>query len=332
MGIERILELSRDPLFKAVYPDRTDWVQVGSPIEPFGRHAGHASFERTHFIEAMTRLSVRAYDFAVFPAIRNWVPADENQPYRALLRKSLVWTASRRVPRSLTGAVFGLEQLPFILRDVSDFPDLDESGSKLFPGAALYSKREVLEEDLHSVSTPPLVYTPMPLELEPYDSVGPVEKKVDVFYAARLNSDLRREAHRVLEALSQGGVTVDMPEERLDFAAYLRRMSAARLVVSPRGQGEHCYRHYEALLLGSVPVINRPLRPVHYELQHQETCLFYEPGPDGLRQQIFDALSDPAVLAEIAERGSELVRANHSKQSICMELMYRAEVDPPEQA
>lgn len=318
---ERILELSRDPLFKSVYPERTDWVQIGSPLEPFGRHAGHAAVDRTAFVGALTRLSKRTYDFAVFPAIRNWIPADESQPFRSSLRSSLIWIAGGRVTSRMIGGALGLRRLRFILRDVSDFPDLDESGSRLFPGAVLYSKREVLVEDLRMSRHPKVVYTPMPFEFEPYDQIGQVEKTVDVFYAARLNNELRRQADGVLRDLAAEGISVDMPEERLDFDSYLRRMAAARLVVSPRGQGEHCYRHYEALLLGSVPVINHPLRPVRYELEHQETCIFYEPRPEALRNTIVRALWDPRKLTEIARRGDDLVRANHSKQAICTDLL-----------
>ncbi len=164
----------------------------------------------------------------------------------------------------------------------------------------------------------------MPLDVDVYDRVERLQKVTDVFYAANLNNELRRDAKEVLDGLGRDGVRVDMPDERLPFDTYLKRMAQAHLVVSPRGNGEHCYRHYEALLVGSVPLINRPLRPIHYELEHAKSCLFYEPTPQGLRHEVLAALSDTDALAEIADRGESLVRTTHSKPAICQALLARA--------
>ncbi len=321
----RILEMSRDPLFKSVFPERTWWVQTGRPLEPFGRHAGHAGIDRVGVGRALAALAARRFDFVVFPAVRLSVPGDAHNRFKARVRRLLVAMARFGPTPSLVEAILGLGSTTYIIRDVGDFPDLDEAGTALLPRAALYSKREVLEGDLaNAAGGRRVVYTPMPFEMGLYDAVVKSEKLTDVFYAARPNSDLRREAHEVLSSLSAEGVVVDVPEERLDLGHYLQRMAQARLVISPRGQGEHCYRHYEALLVGSVPVINRPLRPIHYSLRHGETCLFYPPEPGGLRQQILDGLSDETRLAAIAGRGAELVRATHDKAAICRMLLFEA--------
>lgn len=321
----RILEISRDPLFKAVYPDRTTWVQTGRPLEPYGRHAGHGRFGRVRLPRALAGLVGRSYDFGVFPAVRASVPGDAHNRAKARVRRLLLGMSSSRALTRSVGAVVGLGSMPYIIRDVGDFPDLDEVGTAWLPDAALYSKREVLEDDLiDSPVGPPVVYTPMPFEFEPYEGHGQTEKTADVFYAARSFGELRRHAHEVLTELATRGISVDRPEGRLDFDAYLGRMAAARLVVSPRGQGEHCYRHYEALLVGSVPVINRPLLPVHYELCHGETCLFYDPTPAGLANQIEEALEDTDRLSQIAATGAQLVRSSHDKAAICEMLLARA--------
>jgi hypothetical protein len=322
---ESILEISRDPLFKAVYPDRTSWVQTGRPLEPYGRHAGHSDVDRVGLAGALAGLVRRRYDFVVFPALRPWGPGDAQQPMRARLRRLLVRLTQYKATARLTEAAFGLNGLTYMIRDVSDIPDIDDPGLSILPKAAIYSKREVLEIDLTPApGRPPVVYTPMPFELELYDGYSGVEKSVDVFYAARPNSELRAQAMEVVNRLGRQGLMVDIPDGRVDFEDYLTRLARARLVVSPRGNGEHCWRHYEALLVGAVPVINEPLRPVHYELRHNDTAIFYEPSPEMLHARIADALEDHGRLEEIARRGRELVRSTHGKPEVCRLLLDHA--------
>lgn len=321
----RILEISRDPLFKSVYPDRTSWVQTGRPLEPYGRYAGHPDIARISVAQAFAALAARRYDFAVFPALRPWGPGDRRQPLRARVRRLLISLTRVGIAPALVEAVFGLRRIPYIIRDPSDIPDIDDPGLALLRRGVLYSKREVLETDLGPGSgRPPVVYTPMPFELSIYDGFSHIEKSVDVFYAARPNSPLRAQAMEVVRGLAQEGYEVDVPQDRVVFNEFLERMARARLVVSPRGNGEHCWRHYEALLLGSVPVINVPLRRVHYELQHGESALFYEPTAAGLRDQILQGLSDPSRLGEIARNGAELIRSRHSKPEVCRLLLRQA--------
>lgn len=322
---ERILEISRDPLFKAVYPDRTSWVQTGRPLEPYGRHAGHPDVDRVRLAGALAGLVRRQYDFVVFPALRPWGPGDAKQPMRARLRRVLVRLTQYQATARMAEAAFGLDGLTYIIRDVSDIPDIDDPGLSMLPKAAVYSKREVLETDLAPGQGRPLVvYTPMPFELRLYDGYAGTDKTVDVFYAARPNSELRAQALDVVRHLGRKGLRVDVPEGRVGFEDYLRRLARARLVVSPRGNGEHCWRHYEALLVGAVPVINEPLRPVHYELRHNDTAIFYEPSAEMLHARIVDALEDEGRLEAIARRGRELVRSTHGKPEVCRLLLDHA--------
>ena len=70
----------------------------------------------------------------------------------------------------------------------------------LFPKARLYLKREVLEADIGRTvgDSATVVYTPMPFDLAAYQA-APGPATTDVFFAARLNSEHRRRAARVLE-------------------------------------------------------------------------------------------------------------------------------------
>ena len=320
----RILELARDPLFASIHPAGSDWVPTGRPLEPAGRATGHVDVPRTSWWTALRRAVSGRYDLVVLPAVRLRVPGDRRNRVKASLRRLLIHLSTSDVAAAALERLLRLRSTPHVVRDVGDFPEIEEASTGLFPRARLYLKREVLERDLGTTvgRAAEVVYTPMPFDLDAYPPAsGP--KRTDVFFAARLNSEHRRRARRVLDGLSEKGIVIDCPEERLAFDVYLQRMAAARLVVSPRGQGEHCYRHYEALLMGAVPVINRPDKPVHYALEHGVTALFHDAGDDALRATIIEALEDHDELERIARAGAELVRTTHAKQVICSDVLAR---------
>lgn len=48
---------------------------------------------------------------------------------------------------------------------------------------------------------------------------------------------------------------VDIETTKLDFDSYLKKMSEYKFVLSLRGRGWDCHRHYESLLVGSMPIL-----------------------------------------------------------------------------
>lgn len=55
--------------------------------------------------------------------------------------------------------------------------------------------------------------------------------------------------------------------EKLPYGEYLQDMQRFRFVISPPGNGPDCHRHWEALLMGCVPVMKRsPLDPLFADL------------------------------------------------------------------
>ena len=51
-------------------------------------------------------------------------------------------------------------------------------------------------------------------------------------------------------------INVEVEKNKLDFTSYLKKMSEYKFVLSLRGSGWDCHRHYEALLVNSVPIID----------------------------------------------------------------------------
>ena len=148
------------------------------------------------------------------------------------------------------------------------------------------------------------------------DLVTPAHRRktTDIFVAVNAvgSATLRDEGLRALAALSDDGVIVDRPASRLDLAAYYERMASAWLTWSPYGFGADCFRHYEAPLAWSVPLIPRLPFVRQYPLIEGVHCVYYDPDdPDGLAAAARRALADKDRLQRMAAAARELVIAHH---------------------
>lgn len=140
------------------------------------------------------------------------------------------------------------------------------------------------------------------------------EKSADLFVAvtAATSSTIRVEGLQQLAALRKLGVKIDMPESRITPREFFEHMSKAWLTWSPHGFGYDCYRHYEAPLAFSVPVISAPTIVRQFPLLDGKHCFYYFPDePDGLAAAVMRALEDKSRLRAIAEAGHALVLERH---------------------
>jgi glycosyltransferase involved in cell wall biosynthesis len=138
------------------------------------------------------------------------------------------------------------------------------------------------------------------------------EKTTDVFAAMMLQGTVRSEGIEQLRALAAQGIVVDIPERRLSQEEFYERMSRAWLTWSPEGLGWECFRHYEAPLMGSVPVINTPTVARYHPLRDGEHALYYFPDePHSLRDTIVSALADKDRLRRMATEARAQVLQYH---------------------
>jgi hypothetical protein len=152
--------------------------------------------------------------------------------------------------------------------------------------------------------------------------VPPAEKIHDIFFAGTTHSTtVRQSGLPVLRELQAAGVRVYIPEKKLALADFHRACAQSWLVWSPEGLGWDCHRHYEALMLGSVPLINQPTIERHEPLLHGEHCLYYRPEPGGLAEAITRALQDKAALVKIAEQGRAHILAHHTRANLVRHLL-----------
>jgi hypothetical protein len=152
----------------------------------------------------------------------------------------------------------------------------------------------------------------------PIDLPDNLEKTADIFYAGSIEetSTVRRSGMREIIALRDRGLRVDIPEGRLPPQEFYRRCAQAWLVWSPEGLGWDCFRHYEALACGSVPLINQPTIERYRPLVHGVHALYYDPEPGFLTQAVDAALADKDRLRAIAREGKAYVLAHHTMSAL----------------
>jgi hypothetical protein len=146
---------------------------------------------------------------------------------------------------------------------------------------------------------------------EDYVDCLATEKKYDVFFSGgTYYSPVRQEGLRVLKELQQQGLRVCLPEHE-PHRDFLRHCSESWLVLSPEGAEWDSARHYESLLMKSVPLINYPTVRRHQPLLDGVHALFYPPEDGLLAPIIHQALADKDRLRRIADAGREHVLRHH---------------------
>jgi len=161
-----------------------------------------------------------------------------------------------------------------------------------------------------------------PDEIPPVEKVEAHEKIHDVFYAgANHTTTVRQQGLEELKALRAAGLRVFMPEERLSKPDFHRACAQSWLVWSPEGQGWDCQRHYESLMLYSVPLINMPTIERLWPLRSGEHCLYYRPEKGGLSEEIESALRDREALLRIAEQGRAYILQHHTRSRLVRHIL-----------
>src|SRR5205823_5949190 len=105
---------------------------------------------------------------------------------------------------------------------------------------------------------------------------------------------------------------------------YLTLMSRSYLTLSPEGYGYNGFRHYEAMLVGSVPLINRPDPPIVHDFQDGQNCVLYSPMRGDVNEVVKAALRDKGALLEMASGLREFVVARHSMQAVGKYLLRQS--------
>jgi hypothetical protein len=237
---------------------------------------------------------------------------------------------------------------PIAVIDHEDLPVINRDNLFLMDRCALWFKRElpvdhwrVFQKTAHANLPTPRFRSQAKMEgwiakLRPL-SIGlslesegllptPQLKQTDIFFLGQVSgsSTVRARGIAELRALADHGVVVDLPDAPLPRAEFYRRCAQARLVWSPEGLGWDCFRHYEALACGSVPLISAPTIERHRPLLEGEHALYHDVEPGGLTRAALAALADKPRLARIAETGRAHVIAHHTPEALARYIVETA--------
>jgi glycosyl transferase family 1 len=192
-----------------------------------------------------------------------------------------------------------------------------KSGYPNFPGRRWRSRRRhrAMVDKLKPISfgAPSITFGDLPLP----DQIPVPEKTADIFFAGSVdaNSTVRIAGLAELDALEKEGYLIDRPMERLSPSNYFKRMAAAWIAWSPGGLGWDCGRHYEAPVVGTVPLINIPTIMRYAPLRDGEHCVLYAPEPGELARVARHALSNKMRLREIARTAGAHVIKHHTSRA-----------------
>ena len=309
----RVLEISRFGLFKALMPESTHWIRWGrsltadEPVQP--EEPSLALLART-----LSRIGRREFDLIVLPAIHPQ-HVDDQSRFKLMSKAMLRGVANVPAVATLLHR-FGLRSSRYVVLDIHDDPHLCDTTLRLLPHCALYFKRELALEGPHSRPSGGK-FKPLPLILPDETRIPPSrEKDIDLVFAGRLCNDTRRRAAEAARGLAAQGVRVFVPDKPLPYPAFMEVLARSWLVLSPEGLGWDCYRHYEACLAGSVPLINRPRFQRRLYLEEGRHCFYYDADRDCVGPRILELLADKPRLARISEEGRRHVLANHTRPAV----------------
>lgn len=151
----------------------------------------------------------------------------------------------------------------------------------------------------------------------------PVPRRHDLFFAGT-GVDVpghRQAGFAELAALASEGLRLDLPSGRLSRLEHLGHCRAARLTWSPPGYGWQCFRHAEAALCGSVPLLSYPTVETHAGFVDGRQALFYDPAPGGLTLAVRRALVDPDRLEVLGQAAREHVLRHHTPEAIAAYIL-----------
>lgn len=164
----------------------------------------------------------------------------------------------------------------------------------------------------------------LPLNAEKQaNAAHPAEKMTDVFFAASIagNSSVRAEVPALLDKLRAAGFTVDAPDRHLAAEEFMKRCAQAWITLSPAGLGWDCYRHMEAAVAGSVPLVSAPTIDRYRPLVIGEQCLSYHPDEDRIVDIVGAALADKERLRAMALSARQHVLKHLTIHAICVALL-----------
>jgi hypothetical protein len=325
-GTISVLSIGQDNLFAGLPNCAVDHVPTGATITPF---AAPSKGRLRRFPAVLPGICSGKYDLIALPAIDFRWPYDESPLKRAV--RFLAWAGLRFRPISAcVNRLLSRRTTRVIALDRYDSHEALVDYLQCVPCARYYFKTNLRETDNNRLYTNGtgdscrFKYLPYWIAIENYQVPFQEHKDIDVFFAGAVNSEQRRLSIDQVRQLELAGYRIKIVEGHLPFAEYLTLMSRSWLTLSPQGYGYNGFRHYESMLVGSVPLINRSDPPVVNDFRHGENCFLYSTTRGDITQVIREALRDKGKLLHVARGLREFVIGRHSMPAVGGYLLRQA--------
>jgi hypothetical protein len=286
-------------------------------------------------------ISKGQYDLLIVRSLSRYIHR-KDQPLpinllRWVMGKYIVWCAAKAKKRGI----------PLAVTDVVDEDTIDTRDVPLLETCTCYFKRELpalrynvlarikpashtepaLKSELPRITAMLAKFRPLPLgylaSMYPEHRLDreerfqvPIDdrhKEYDVFFAGVVHQSYTRMIGLPqLRKLADEGYRILILDKAVPQQEFWDLMSRSYLTWSPEGIGWECYRHYEATLTQSVPLINHPPNQRHRPLLEGRHAFYYDVEDDGLSRAIRAALLDKPKLLAMAKEAREHVLAHHS--------------------
>ncbi|MFN0264105.1 glycosyltransferase [Tepidamorphus sp. 3E244] len=332
----RILEIGELALFQYALPEHTDSFLTSYRADKLW---GRKFLTVTNLVRAVRKARRGDYRLIVLsaPIYPGWHP-------RSFLA-ALKFTLLKGKPQHLYGALVSpllfelfrfIPMPPLIAIDKEDSFAIPSHQHFLFDKADHYFKRElpvdhwqVLYGSAHRrlpgynfrskkawqrriAKLKPLILSTDVVKSDMAAAAFGAEKTTDIFFAGQTdgNSVVRGQVPALIEKLRDAGFKVDYPTQRIPYDEFIQRCAQSWLTLSPEGLGWDCFRHVEAALAGSVPLMNAPTIHRYKPLVVGEQCLVYFPDEDNIVDVVTAALADKPRLERMARSAHEHAKAH----------------------
>jgi len=238
---------------------------------------------------------------------------------------------------------------PVVICDHADLPIINRNNFFLLDCCHLYFKRELppdrwrvfLKTAHASLPTPRFrkserylaqieklrpISLGLPLSAPRPFPIMSSEKSVDIFFAGTIegSSSMRPKGLTELLALQDRSLVVDIPDRRLSQSEFYRRCAQARLTWSPEGHGWDCFRHYEAAMCGSVPLMSRPTIERYRPMVEGTHAVYYDVETGELTRAAIAALADKPRLEAMGRAARAHVLTHHTPEAIARDIVRAA--------
>jgi hypothetical protein len=187
---------------------------------------------------------------------------------------------------------------------------------QFFPNARLYRTTSRVDlQEYDNLTVKPLNWWMNVGHYPEHELVPKADKVNDVFFVGGTSIKERQKVKLLQELCIKRDIRFYRPAERLSFDEFTKTLCVSKIAWSPEGTSWQCWRHYEALYYGAIPLINKPHDSIYNTLRHGKTALFYSSLEEAF-ELIEKVVSGELDLSLTLEERRQFVIDHHSEYSV----------------